>query len=176
MATSTSAKVGRGLAKFLRIKPHANRPKDDDLTRGESAYSVSTADTYVEHAPTAAEWVQHVAPTGPGVRKWLFSLFPFAHWITRYNVQWLYGDLVAGESFGGRAASRRSVPRLTRRNIGITVGCVVVPQSMAYAELANLPHEFGLYSSFMGVLIYWFFATSKDITIGVSIAFPPLGR
>lgn len=37
---------------------------------------------------------------------------------------------------------------------------------MAYAKLAQLPPEFGLYSSFMGVLIYWFFATSKDITIG----------
>lgn len=42
---------------------------------------------------------------------------------------------------------------------------------MAYAQLAQLPVEFGLYSSFMGVLIYWFFATSKDITIGVS-SFP----
>jgi sodium-independent sulfate anion transporter 11 len=51
---------------------------------------------------------------------------------------------------------------------GITVGAVVVPQSMAYALLAALPPQFGLYSSFMGVLIYWFFATSKDITIGVS--------
>lgn len=40
---------------------------------------------------------------------------------------------------------------------------------MAYAKLANLSVEFGLYSSFMGVLIYWFFATSKDITIGVRI-------
>lgn len=37
---------------------------------------------------------------------------------------------------------------------------------MAYAQLAQLPVQFGLYSSFMGVLIYWFFATSKDITIG----------
>lgn len=37
---------------------------------------------------------------------------------------------------------------------------------MAYATLAELKPEFGLYSSFMGVLVYWFFATSKDITIG----------
>jgi len=37
---------------------------------------------------------------------------------------------------------------------------------MAYAQLAELPVYYGLYSSFMGVLIYWFFATSKDITIG----------
>jgi len=41
---------------------------------------------------------------------------------------------------------------------------------MAYAKLATLPVEYGLYSSFMGVLIYWFFATSKDITIGVCVA------
>lgn len=44
----------------------------------------------------------------------------------------------------------------------------MVPQGMAYAVLADLKPQFGLYSSFMGVLIYWFFATSKDITIGVS--------
>jgi solute carrier family 26 (sodium-independent sulfate anion transporter), member 11 len=53
--------------------------------------------------------------------------------------------------------------------LGITVGAVVVPQSMAYAKLAQLPPEFGLYSAFMGVCIYWIFATSKDITIGVSL-------
>jgi len=58
------------------------------------------------------------------------------------------------------------VLRAETDHLGITVGAVVVPQSMAYAILAQLPPEFGLYSSFMGVLIYWFFATSKDITIG----------
>lgn len=41
---------------------------------------------------------------------------------------------------------------------------------MAYAKLAELDPQFGLYSSFMGVLIYWFFATSKDITIGVRVS------
>lgn len=50
----------------------------------------------------------------------------------------------------------------------------MVPQSMAYAKLAQLPVEFGLYSSFMGVLVYWFFATSKDITIGVRFVCSPL--
>jgi len=37
---------------------------------------------------------------------------------------------------------------------------------MAYAKLAQLPVQFGLYSGFIGVLIYWVFGTSKDITIG----------
>ena len=64
----------------------------------------------------------------------------------------------------------QSDPWSLTRLSGITVGAVVVPQSMAYAKLAELAPQFGLYSSFMGVLIYWFFATSKDITIGVSRA------
>lgn len=51
---------------------------------------------------------------------------------------------------------------------GVTVGFVVVPQGMAYALLAQLPPEYGLYTSFVGFLLYWAFATSKDITIGVS--------
>jgi sodium-independent sulfate anion transporter 11 len=37
---------------------------------------------------------------------------------------------------------------------------------MAYAILAGLPAQYGLYTSFVGVLLYWAFATSKDITIG----------
>ncbi len=72
------------------------------------------------------------------------SLFPFFQWIGSYNLTWLTGDLIAG----------------------ITVALVVVPQSMSYALLANLPPEYGLYSSFVGVMIYALFATSKDVTIG----------
>jgi SulP family sulfate permease len=36
---------------------------------------------------------------------------------------------------------------------GITVALVLIPQSMAYAQLAGLPPYFGLYISFMPVLI-----------------------
>jgi len=61
-----------------------------------------------------------------------------------------------------------SLDKYANALVGITIGAVVVPQGMAYATLASLPPQYGLYSSFMGVLIYWFFATSKDITIGVS--------
>jgi len=43
---------------------------------------------------------------------------------------------------------------------------VLVPQSLSYAKLALLPAEYGLYSSFIGVLTYAFFATSKDVSIG----------
>ncbi|SMQ51129.1 unnamed protein product [Zymoseptoria tritici ST99CH_3D7] len=143
---STSSKIGHGLAKVLGIKlDYRNETgAPNKLTRGESVFSVDSADSYVEAEPTTLDWFKDVLPTPREIGTYGRNLFPFTRWIMRYNLQWLYGDLVAG----------------------ITVGAVVVPQSMAYAKLALLPVEYGLYSSFMGVLIYWFFATSKDITIG----------
>ncbi|TFK42912.1 sulfate permease [Crucibulum laeve] len=78
------------------------------------------------------------------IKNYVLSLFPILSWITRYNLGWLTGDLIAG----------------------LTVGMVVVPQGMSYAQIATLPPEYGLYSSFVGVLIYCFFATSKDVSIG----------
>jgi len=39
---------------------------------------------------------------------------------------------------------------------------------MAYALLARLSPEFGLYTSFTGAVLYWIFGTSKDIVIGTT--------
>ncbi|KAE8397702.1 sulfate permease [Aspergillus pseudonomiae] len=103
-----------------------------------------TAEAYSETEPTSIEWVKDHVPTGSQVMQYFIEILPFLKWIDRYNLQWLIGDMVAG----------------------IAAGAVVVPQSMAYTSLAELAPEYGLYSSFMGVLIYWFFTTSKDITIG----------
>ncbi|KAG9238342.1 putative sulfate permease 2 [Amylocarpus encephaloides] len=137
-------KVGRGLAKALGIDLNYRNELNEEIRRGESVYSSQTAGAYVEEEPRSSEWVQGIIPSGSELATYFSSLFPFLHWIGAYNLQWLAGDLVAG----------------------VTVGCVVVPQGMAYAALAGLEVQYGLYSSFMGVLVYWFFATSKDITIG----------
>ncbi|KAJ3076107.1 hypothetical protein HDU98_005526, partial [Podochytrium sp. JEL0797] len=70
---------------------------------------------------------------------------PQSYRMPRYNLQWFIGDFVAG----------------------VTVGLVVIPQAISYAtKLANLPAQFGLYTSFIGCLIYALFATSKNVTIG----------
>ncbi|CCE61259.1 hypothetical protein TPHA_0A01760 [Tetrapisispora phaffii CBS 4417] len=76
--------------------------------------------------------------------QYLTSLFPLLKWLPHYNLDWLIQDLIAG----------------------ITVGCVLVPQSMSYAQIATLAPQYGLYSSFIGAFIYSFFATSKDVCIG----------
>ncbi|KAG8886508.1 hypothetical protein FRB97_003019 [Tulasnella sp. 331] len=101
---------------------------------------------------------------------YLRRLFPILGWIGRYNLTWLTGDLIAG----------------------LTVGVILIPQSMSYAKVATLPPQYGLYSSFIGVFVYCvcaltnpshvqdtpliavltrsdllqFFATSKDVSIG----------
>lgn len=49
---------------------------------------------------------------------------------------------------------------------GLTVGLMVVPQGLAYALVAGLPPQYGLYSAFMGCFAYCIFGTSKDITLG----------
>ncbi|KAF7952785.1 hypothetical protein EAE96_006011 [Botrytis aclada] len=140
-----ATKVGHGLAKVLGIKlNYRDELNSQEILRGESVFSIQTADTFVEEEPTSLEWIQDTLPNRHDLAAYGRSLFPFLSWIGCYNLQWLFGDLVAG----------------------ITIGAVVVPQGMAYATLAELEPQFGLYSSFMGVLVYWFFATSKDITIG----------
>jgi solute carrier family 26 (sodium-independent sulfate anion transporter), member 11 len=96
---STPTKIGHGLAKVLGIDLHyRNETGSDRITRGESVFSVNSADTYVEDEPTAVEWLHEVIPSGHDILRYLNNLFPFTHWITRYNLQWLIGDLVAGSS------------------------------------------------------------------------------
>ncbi|CAO3599843.1 unnamed protein product [Absidia cylindrospora] len=75
---------------------------------------------------------------------YILGFFPISQWIHRYNLSWLFQDVIAG----------------------ITVGLLLVPQGIAYAKVANLDPQYGLYTSFVGVTIYCLFGTSKDISIG----------
>ena len=74
----------------------------------------------------------------------LMQYFPILRWAPNYNVHFFVADLIAG----------------------LTVGCMVVPQSLAYALSAGLPGIYGLYSSFMCLFVYCIFGTSKDLSVG----------
>lgn len=94
----TSTKIGHGLAKVLGIKlNYRNEIGTTPVTRGESTYSIDTADSYVENEPTAADWFAEITPSRRDALNYVKSLFPFVHWLPFYNTQWLIGDLVAGE-------------------------------------------------------------------------------
>ncbi|XP_076667301.1 sodium-independent sulfate anion transporter isoform X2 [Andrena cerasifolii] len=49
---------------------------------------------------------------------------------------------------------------------GLTVGLTAIPQGIAYAIVAGLPAQYGLYSSFMGCFVYLVFGSCKDVTVG----------
>lgn len=102
MSGKRATKVGHGLAKALGIKLAYRDPlgaNADPVTRGESTFSVGTAETYsyLEPEPTTMEWFEDHIPTARQVGIYFYNLFPFLRWITRYNLQWFLGDLVAGE-------------------------------------------------------------------------------
>ena len=76
---------------------------------------------------------------------WITKLFPFLLWIK---------DL--------------SKPKTIKADIiaGVTVGFVIVPQSMAYAQLAGLGPQYGLYASFLPVLIGAIMGSSRQLSTG----------
>lgn len=49
---------------------------------------------------------------------------------------------------------------------GLTVGVMIVPQSMSYAKLAGLPVEYGLYSSLVPIYAYALFGSSRQLAVG----------
>lgn len=125
----------------------ASRIHSHDFQRGRPQHNHDSivVPEYLEDEPNVVDFGANIVRNpGQKLKNYIVSLFPIAKWILHYNGKWAYGDLVAG----------------------ITVGVVLVPQSMSYAILAGLSPEYGLYSSFVGVFIYSFFATSKDVSIG----------
>ena len=75
---------------------------------------------------------------------WMRTYLPVLSWAPRYQRSDLRSDLAAG----------------------VTVGAMLVPQAMAYALLAGLPPEVGLYAATIPVLIYAFFGTSRQLAVG----------
>ncbi|NDJ84411.1 MAG: solute carrier 26 family protein [Chloroflexi bacterium] len=74
----------------------------------------------------------------------LRSALPFLSWLANYRREDLLGDLLAG----------------------IIVAIMLVPQAMAYAMLAGLPPEVGLYASISPLIIYGFLGTSRTLAVG----------
>jgi len=75
----------------------------------------------------------------------LIRFLPFLNWLGELkNFATLRADFVAG----------------------LTVALVIVPQSMAYAQLAGLPAEQGLYASFLPVMIAALLGSSRQLATG----------
>ena len=49
---------------------------------------------------------------------------------------------------------------------GITTGVMLVPQGMAYALVATLPPQYGLYSATVPIVVYAILGTSRQLSVG----------
>ena len=68
----------------------------DDSRPEEPVPTIANADPYAETDPTVAEWARELTPTIRDVGRYFYNLFPFIHWIGKYNLTWFLGDFIAG--------------------------------------------------------------------------------
>ena len=94
-------------------------------------------------ATTSSDALASSAPA----RGWR-ALFPPAQWLRTYRAQWLSHDAIAG----------------------VTLAAYGIPVSLAYASLAGLPAQYGIYCYLVGGLFYALFGSSRQLAIGPTSA------
>ena len=67
-------------------------------------------------------------------------------WMLGYQMDWLRPDIIAG----------------------LTAAAVVIPKAMAYATVAGLPVQVGLYTAFVPMIIYAVLGTSRALSVSTS--------
>src|SRR6266481_8980146 len=87
------------------------------------------------------------ASNSPKVSRWK-AIFPPAQWVPTYQVHWLKDDLFAG----------------------ITIAEYAIPVALAYATLAGLPPQVGVYGYLLGGLGYALFGSSRHLALGPTSA------
>src|SRR5512139_282529 len=85
-------------------------------------------------------------PSGP-------SLIPAMGWIAAYERSWLRADVVAG----------------------LTTGAIVIPKAMAYATIAGLPLQVGLYTAFLPMVVYALLGSSRMLSVSTTTTIAILG-
>jgi len=76
------------------------------------------------------------------------AAFPPVQWLASYRPQWLARDAIAG----------------------VTLAAYGIPVSLAYASLAGLPPQYGIYCYLVGGLFYALFGSSRQLAIGPTSA------
>ncbi|KAK7601820.1 hypothetical protein V9T40_009261 [Parthenolecanium corni] len=77
-------------------------------------------------------------------KMWFHRRLPCTKWIPQYSASYLLRDFIAG----------------------ITVGLTAIPQGIAYANVAGLQPQYGLYSTIMPCFLYILLGGCKDMTLG----------
>ena len=94
---------------------------------------------------------EHVSAAGDGnappAKGWRTILASY-QWLANYRLPWISSDLVAG----------------------VTLAAYGIPVSLAYAALAGLPDQYGIYCYLAGGMAYALFGSSRQLAIGPTSA------
>src|SRR5512133_2136463 len=90
----------------------------------------------------------HSVEQQPRPSRSLSRFIPILAWLPGYNRAWLMADIIAG----------------------LTLWGLVVPEGMAYAGIAELPAEAGLYTLVAALLVYALFGSSRHLSVGATSA------
>ena len=71
---------------------------------------------------------------------------PVLEWLSGYRQEWIGPDVIAG----------------------LTVAAVVIPKAMAYATIAGLPVQVGLYTAFLPMVIYALVGSSRPLSVSTT--------
>lgn len=71
---------------------------------------------------------------------------PVTEWLPRYQRGWISGDILAA----------------------LTVWALLVPEALAYAQIAGVPIQYGLYAAPLGLLAYAIFGGGRRLMVGPS--------
>ena len=86
--------------------------------------------------------------TGDTARRGKGRAWPILSWVPGYQRSWLRFDLIGG----------------------LTVCAILVPEGMAYAQLAGVPPEYAFYAAPIGLLAYAVLGSSRQLVVAVSSA------
>ncbi len=84
----------------------------------------------------------------PSATRSIKVFFPILEWLPRYDKSWFRADLIAA----------------------LTIWALLVPEGMAYAGIAGMPPETGLYAALLALVGYAIFGTSRHLDVGPSSA------
>ncbi len=76
------------------------------------------------------------------------NYFPIVDWLPAYRKEWFRADLMAGA----------------------TLAAFTIPEAIAYAELAGMPPQAGLYASIAAPILYMLLGTSRQLVMGPTSA------
>ena len=82
-------------------------------------------------------------PTSPANPAKVSFRLPLFDWLTQYRADWLRPDILAG----------------------LTTAAVVIPKAMAYATVAGLPIEIGIYTAIVPALVYAALGTARVLSV-----------